>query len=77
MENRAVKHVARQDGVLLRAVARVWKARERGRLLERVKATRLLKAAWAAWEHRMQEQKQNSSKDFWLPSSYDVSFVAT
>lgn len=59
MENRAIKHVARQDSVLLRAVARVWKARERGILLERVRATRLLKNSWYIWRDQILQQKQN------------------
>ncbi|RDB21456.1 hypothetical protein Hypma_011541 [Hypsizygus marmoreus] len=54
MEKRATKHVARQDDVLLRAVTRVWKARERGKLLERVKAARLIKDAYAIWLQRRQ-----------------------
>lgn len=57
IENRASKHVARQDDVLVRAVMRVWKAHERGRLLERVRAARLLKDAWAVWKRRMRHQK--------------------
>lgn len=59
MENRATKHVARQDGVLLRAVSRVWKARERGKLLQRVKTVRLLKDTWEAWKQRVRHQKRN------------------
>ncbi|KAF8078011.1 hypothetical protein FPV67DRAFT_1403819 [Lyophyllum atratum] len=57
MENRALKHVTRQDGVLLRAVSRVWKARERGILLERVKAGRLIKDTWLVWRQRLQQQQ--------------------
>lgn len=60
MENKADKHMGRQDGLLLRAVSRVWKARERGRLLERVRNVRLVKDAWAVWGHRIQEQKDNT-----------------
>ncbi|CCL99150.1 uncharacterized protein FIBRA_01165 [Fibroporia radiculosa] len=57
LERRASKHVARQDDVLTRAVLRVWKAHERGRLLERVRTTRLLKQAWAIWKRRIRNQK--------------------
>lgn len=57
MEARATKHIARQDDLLVRAVARVWKAHERGRLLERVKAVRLVQDTWTAWKQRMQTQK--------------------
>ena len=44
--------------MLLRAVARVWKARERGRLLEKVRAVREVKNAWIIWHTRLREQKQ-------------------
>ncbi|PBK78094.1 hypothetical protein ARMSODRAFT_991560 [Armillaria solidipes] len=57
MESRADKHLARQDDVLLRAVTRVWKARERGHLLERVKADRLVKSTWSAWKQQLREQR--------------------
>ncbi|KAK0459672.1 uncharacterized protein EV420DRAFT_1537125 [Desarmillaria tabescens] len=57
MESRADKHLARQDDVLLRAITRVWKARERGRLLERVKAVRLIKSTWLVWKQQLQEQR--------------------
>lgn len=59
MEYRAAKHAARQDGVLLRAVSRVWRARERGKLLERVKAARLIKETWAVWKRRLRQQRHN------------------
>jgi len=66
MERRAAKHIARQDSVLLRAVARVWKARERGKLLERVKATRLLKTSCTIWKGRVQRRKEDES-EFSIP----------
>lgn len=55
MERRADKHLARQDDVLVRAVTRVWKARERGKLLERVRDLRLLKDAWSVWQERIRQ----------------------
>ncbi|KAI0374779.1 hypothetical protein BV20DRAFT_1010391 [Pilatotrama ljubarskyi] len=58
LQNRATKHVARQDEVLVRAVMRVWKAHERGKLLTRVRNLRLLRQAWAIWKQRMEEQKE-------------------
>ncbi|KAI0670486.1 Sfi1 spindle body protein-domain-containing protein [Trametes maxima] len=58
LENRADKHVARQDEVLVRAVMRVWKAHERGKLLTRVQSIRLLRQAWSIWNRRMDEQKE-------------------
>ncbi|OCH95505.1 hypothetical protein OBBRIDRAFT_816423 [Obba rivulosa] len=57
LENRASKHIVRQNDVLIRAVMRVWKAHERGRLLERVKTSRLLKQSWAVWKKRIEWQK--------------------
>ncbi|KAH7889441.1 hypothetical protein F5I97DRAFT_530889 [Phlebopus sp. FC_14] len=58
MERRADKRLARQDDVLVRAVTRVWKARERGRLLEKVRALRLVKEAWLSWRERMRQQSR-------------------
>ena len=58
LENRAAKHDARQNEVLLRAVWRVWKAHERGKLLERVRDGRFVKRAWATWMQRLQEQRK-------------------
>lgn len=55
MERRADKYLARQDNVLIRAVIRVWKARERGWLLERVRTSRLLKDAWSTWKERVRQ----------------------
>ncbi|KAG1754575.1 hypothetical protein EDB19DRAFT_664351 [Suillus lakei] len=56
-EKRADKYLARQDAFLLRAVARVWKARERGKLLERVRDMRLMKNSIAVWKDRLRERK--------------------
>ncbi|TCD64438.1 hypothetical protein EIP91_004083 [Steccherinum ochraceum] len=56
LERRADKHVNRQNDVLVRAVVRVWKAHERGKLLERVMAVRLLKQVWTVWKRRLQNQ---------------------
>jgi hypothetical protein len=64
MENRAVKYLARQDDVLVRAVARVWKAHERGKLLERVKAVRVVKDAWAVWKGCLRKQDALEGKHF-------------
>lgn len=57
MEKRADKHLARQDDVLIRAISRVWKARERGKLLERVRALRLIKDTWSVWRERMRQHR--------------------
>ncbi|KAG2158311.1 uncharacterized protein EDB93DRAFT_1120813 [Suillus bovinus] len=56
-EKRADKYLARQDAFLLRAITRVWKARERGKLLERVRDMRLVKNSIAVWKDRMRERK--------------------
>ncbi|KAI0748015.1 hypothetical protein C8Q80DRAFT_1104403 [Daedaleopsis nitida] len=58
MERRASKYIARQDDVLVRAIMRIWKARERGKLLTRVQTVRSLKQAWAVWKRKMQEQRE-------------------
>jgi hypothetical protein len=60
-EHRAVKHLARKDEVLVHAIMRVWKARERGKLLERVKTARIVKDAWAIWKRRIREQRDRES----------------
>jgi len=57
MERRADKYLARQDAFLLRAVTRVWKARERGKLLERVRAMRLAKNVMTTWKNCLREHK--------------------
>lgn len=58
LDSRADRYIARQDGGLLRAVCRVWRARERGLLMERVRAIRLMKDAWRAWEDRIVQTRQ-------------------
>ncbi|THU99321.1 hypothetical protein K435DRAFT_751904 [Dendrothele bispora CBS 962.96] len=57
LERRADKRIHREDHVLLQAVMRVWKARERGKLLQTVKASRLRRGAWTVWKSRLQEQR--------------------
>src|SRR6267154_6859147 len=57
MEKRADKYLARQDAFLIRAVARVWKARERGKLLERVREMRLVKNSMTVWKNCLRERK--------------------
>ncbi|KZT26251.1 hypothetical protein NEOLEDRAFT_1155765 [Neolentinus lepideus HHB14362 ss-1] len=61
LERRGDKHLARQDDILVRAVLRVWKAHERGKLLERVKKTRLLKQTWALWKMRILTLKEREN----------------
>ncbi|KAH9180760.1 hypothetical protein EDB89DRAFT_2122162 [Lactarius sanguifluus] len=56
LERRADKQIARQEGALVRAVVRVWKAHERGHLLERVQHSRVLREAWEAWKRRLRRQ---------------------
>ncbi len=36
---------------------RVWKAHERGKLLERVRTMRILKQGWESWTRRLQQQR--------------------
>src|ERR1700722_14886736 len=66
LERRAVKHQARQDDLLLRAITRVWRARERGKLLENIKMIRLLKRAWAVWKRRSRSQKERDGSQLWF-----------
>ena len=61
-ENRAIKHLTRRDDLLVRAIMRIWKAHERGRLLTRVRALRLLRQVWSLWERRMEEQKEREGQ---------------
>ena len=58
LERRADKQIVRQDDVLVRAVFRVWKAHERGRLMERVQNARLLRQTWEAWRRRVRHQRK-------------------
>lgn len=58
LERRADKQIARQEDALVRAVVRVWKAHERGRLLERVQNDRLLRQVWEAWKKRLRHQRE-------------------
>ncbi|KAI0341741.1 hypothetical protein BDW22DRAFT_1485199 [Trametopsis cervina] len=58
LEHRAEKYQARQNDVLVRAIWRVWKAHERGKLLERVKGARLLAQTWSVWTQRLHQQRQ-------------------
>ncbi|KAF9069947.1 hypothetical protein BDP27DRAFT_1447443 [Rhodocollybia butyracea] len=58
LDIRVNKHLGRQDDILLRAVMRVWKAHERGKLLEKVKAFRLIKTTWVAWNVHVHNQRK-------------------
>ncbi|KAH0583950.1 hypothetical protein H2248_009533 [Termitomyces sp. 'cryptogamus'] len=60
MESRALKYTARQDGLLVRAVFRVWNARRQGKAVERLKASNLTYAAWSVWKQRLQQQSYNN-----------------
>lgn len=62
MERRAVHYVHRQEVVLKHAVLRVWVAQERGALLERVRRSRLLALAWAAWKSKMVSVRDLSNR---------------
>ncbi|OBZ75311.1 hypothetical protein A0H81_04427 [Grifola frondosa] len=57
LEHRATKHLTRQNDVLVRAVMRVWKAHERGKLMEGVRTHKLLKQAWVVWKQRVRDRR--------------------
>ncbi|KAF8481539.1 Sfi1 spindle body protein-domain-containing protein [Gautieria morchelliformis] len=57
LDSRGDKYLKRRDDLLLRAIIRVWVARERGHLLDRVQSARLTKDAFLVWRRRFQEQK--------------------
>ncbi|KIL69688.1 hypothetical protein M378DRAFT_156912 [Amanita muscaria Koide BX008] len=59
MLDKATKQMTRQDDLLLRAVLRVWKARERGMLLERVIHMRYLRNSLTTWEMRLRELRSS------------------
>ncbi|KAG8983225.1 hypothetical protein FRB93_007345 [Tulasnella sp. JGI-2019a] len=54
LERRAVRHVNHQESILVHAVTRVWVAKERGALLNRVRTTRLLKEALSSWRIKLE-----------------------
>ena len=58
LERRADKQIARQEDALVRAVVMVWKAHERGRLLEREQNAKLLRQTWEAWKRRLRHQRE-------------------
>ncbi|KIJ44105.1 hypothetical protein M422DRAFT_252597 [Sphaerobolus stellatus SS14] len=66
LEVREDKYTKRRDRLLLRAVIRVWIARERGQLLDRVRHARLMSDAFTVWRHRLKEQgaSQNVAVNF-------------
>ncbi|GJE87193.1 hypothetical protein PsYK624_032760 [Phanerochaete sordida] len=62
LERRAAKHEARQNEVLLRAVWRVWKAHERGRLVENAVDKGVLHRVWSTWVQRLQQHREREAK---------------
>ncbi|KAL1746367.1 Sfi1 spindle body protein-domain-containing protein [Schizophyllum fasciatum] len=57
MESKARKQLALRDEIMIRAIWRVWKAGERGRLLDRVRSSRLVADAFAVWQQRLGQQQ--------------------
>ena len=55
MARKAVKYRNRQESILLLAVLRMWRARGRGRLMDRARNTQRLQGAWEAWKLRLSE----------------------
>lgn len=52
---KADKYKSRQDGILLRALLRLWVARERGLLKDRTRNAQLLLGALTIWKMRLGE----------------------
>ncbi|KAH8833803.1 hypothetical protein DL96DRAFT_1578456 [Flagelloscypha sp. PMI_526] len=78
LDERLQEHLAAQDRNRLVAVVRVWKAKEGGRLLERVKKRRLLKLAFNLWRLRMDRMRQMQAQatDFALRTNSQLSVAA-
>ncbi|KAF8628451.1 hypothetical protein AX15_003966 [Amanita polypyramis BW_CC] len=62
MNDKATKQMARRDGLLIHAILRIWKAQERGKLLERVTNLRYLRDSLTIWQRRLHEHKQNEGR---------------
>jgi protein SFI1 len=62
LERRADRHLARSDDLLVRAVMRVWKARERSELFERTRVKRSLVQSWNTWKAKLQKLDQMEGK---------------
>ena len=56
-----MKYVARQDHILICAVLRVWRARMRGRRLERFKTSQMVKNALSIWKSQYQYRQAQLS----------------
>ena len=62
LERKADRHVTRQDDLLLRAVLRIWRAHERGKQLERYRASKLLKQKWTVWQLHIRDLRYQESQ---------------
>lgn len=56
-----MKYVARQDHILICAVLRVWRARMRGKRLERLKTSQIVENAWSIWKSQCQHRQAQLS----------------
>jgi hypothetical protein len=56
-----VKYVARQDHILICAVLRVWRARMRGKRLERFKTSQIMRNTWSVWKSQYQHRQAQLS----------------
>ncbi|KZV72882.1 hypothetical protein PENSPDRAFT_628005 [Peniophora sp. CONT] len=62
LDRKATKHAARTDDVLRIAIIRIWRARARGRLLERLRDTALQKRALTVWSGKVRQNRELEEK---------------
>ncbi|VDC06598.1 unnamed protein product [Peniophora sp. CBMAI 1063] len=62
LDRKASKHVARTDDVLRIAIIRIWRARARGRLLERLRDIALVKRALTVWAGKLRQNREREQK---------------
>lgn len=62
MDHKATKHAGRSDDVLRIAIIRIWRARARGRLLERLRDAALLKRALTVWSGKLRQNREREQK---------------
>ncbi|KAI0029377.1 Sfi1 spindle body protein-domain-containing protein [Vararia minispora EC-137] len=78
LERRADKHIARSDEILLIAITRIWRAKERGLLFERMRSVHIIKQALCVWRQRLKSNRTLEAKalEFASRSRSHVSITA-